>query len=1072
MKRHSGLVDVEKVLSVLKRFQRDTVDYVFGRMYLDNDKTRRFLVADEVGLGKTLVARGVIARVIEHLDKEGLPRIDIVYICSNADIARQNIARLNVTGKDDFEFTSRITMLPDVLRDLNANRVNLVSFTPSTSFDLESGTGRAEERALMCRLLGGAFDLPRTGLMNVLQVKKETGDFRWLVRKYEGCDLSKEISDSFPRAVKRASDILPQLRELCRAFRRTRKNIPPDERNACRMIVGKLRALLAATCREVLKPALIILDEFQRFRYLLEGTSEAGLLAREMFEYSKGETQARVLLLSATPYKMYTIDGVDDEDHYKDFQHTLQFLAEGCEDAPDFELLLREYRSELLRLNHPRGRFQEAKERLEKALRKVMVRTERLAVTPDRSGMLNFSTELPVRLRASDLSAYVATQRLATELRCGDVLELWKSTPYMLNFMEGYKLKQLLRERVEKNGGGAAIVRAIEGLPDLLARADIERYRAIDPGNARLRALVEDILDKGLWKLLWVPPALPYYDLGGPFSDEAAQRFTKRLVFSTWRLVPRVISAVLSYEAERRMVTSFFPRAVNPQGERRRRPPLLRFSKTDGRLTGMPVLGLVYPCFTLVRECDPLQFFIERGQRPSLQLLMHEMEHRIQRMLGRLRVRNVEDGREDETWYWLTPLLLDYEHNPRAFSSWFDRDDLAQRWSRGLTDEVSAYWEDHVNEARRRVDEYRAGKQVLGRRPADLAEVLAQSGIAGFGTVVLRALCRVAGSRRAATNVLVRDASAAPAHSFLSLFNAQDAMPMIRGLTKRGNAKGQPYWRLVIKYALEGGLQAVMDEYVHLLHDSPEYVDHAPERAVAAVAEAVQTAMALRPAQPGIDWVSVTPRSRKVRIEGGRLRNRFAVRFGDDEADLAREGVRAEQIRKAFNSPFWPFVLATTSVGQEGLDFHCYCHAVVHWNLPANPVDLEQREGRVHRYKGLAVRRNLAVRYGSGRLLAGGADPWATMFQLAVRDQPPGRGDIWPYWVCTCEKGVMIERHVPMLPLSRESDRLSWLQRSLAAYRMVFGQARQEDLLQYLMASGAADNVADLTMDLSPPGQR
>ena len=26
-------------------------------------------------------------------------------------------------------------------------------------------------------------------------------------------------------------------------------------------------------------------------------------------------------------------------------------------------------------------------------------------------------------------------------------------------------------------------------------------------------------------------------------------------------------------------------------------------------------------------------------------------------------------------------------------------------------------------------------------------------------------------------------------------------------------------------------------------------------------------------------------------------------------------------MRAAFNSPFWPFVLATTSVGQEGLDF-------------------------------------------------------------------------------------------------------------------------------------------------------
>ena len=63
----------------------------------------------------------------------------------------------------------------------------------------------------------------------------------------------------------------------------------------------------------------------------------------------------------------------------------------------------------------------------------------------------------------------------------------------------------------------------------------------------------------------------------------------------------------------------------------------------------------------------------------------------------------------------------------------------------------------------------------------------------------------------------------------------------------------------------------------------------------------------------------------------------------------------------AYNSPFRPFVLASTSVGQEGLDFHTYSHAIVHWNLPSNPVDLEQREGRVHRYKGHAVRKNVAA---------------------------------------------------------------------------------------------------------------
>src|SRR3954449_6642208 len=77
-------------------------------------------------------------------------------------------------------------------------------------------------------------------------------------------------------------------------------------------------------------------------------------------------------------------------------------------------------------------------------------------------------------------------------------------------------------------------------------------------------------------------------------------------------------------------------------------------------------------------------------------------------------------------------------------------------------------------------------------------------------------------------------------------------------------------------------------------------------------------------------------------------------------ASASKRARRLGSGREAFNSPFRPFVLATTSIGQEGLDFHPYCYRVYHWNLPGNPVDLEQREGRVHRFKGHAVRLNVA----------------------------------------------------------------------------------------------------------------
>ena len=181
------------------------------------------------------------------------------------------------------------------------------------------------------------------------------------------------------------------------------------------------------------------------------------------------------------------------------------------------------------------------------------------------------------------------------------------------------------------------------------------------------------------------------------------------------------------------------------------------------------------------------------------------------------------------------------------------------------------------------------------------------------------------------------------------------------------------------------------------------------------------------------------------------MRTNFAVMLSEKGSEEGRSVNRISQVRKAFNSPFWPFVLATTSIGQEGLDFHAYCHAVVHWNLPSNPVDLEQREGRIHRFKGHAIRKNLAARYGLSEIGPNDADPWEALFMAGKRDRKDGSGDLVPFWIYPIEGGAKIERHVPALPLSRDRERMEQLQKSLVVYRMVFGQSRQEDLAAFLM---------------------
>jgi hypothetical protein len=163
-------------------------------------------------------------------------------------------------------------------------------------------------------------------------------------------------------------------------------------------------------------------------------------------------------------------------------------------------------------------------------------------------------------------------------------------------------------------------------------------------------------------------------------------------------------------------------------------------------------------------------------------------------------------------------------------------------------------------------------------------------------------------------------------------------------------------------------------------------------------------------------------------------------------------------------------VLATTSVGQEGLDFHWWSHAVVHWNTPPNPVDFEQREGRVHRYGGHAVRRNIAQRHRTEILAAGDANPWRAAYQVAT-DETVRLGEFAPHWVYPGP--ARIQRHVFPYPLSVDTTKLERLKDDVALYRLTFGQPRQEDLLELLRHRGVQHDpgrIDDLRLDLRPPG--
>jgi len=1062
------------ILERLKDFQKRTVEYVYRRLYTDSDATQRFLVADEVGLGKTLVARGIIAKAIENqLGKQR--QLNVVYICSNAEIARQNINRLNVTGGNNFEWASRITMLPLHVSDLEKNRFNFVSFTPATSFELENSLGLATERALMYHMLKRAWVLKSKGSLVALQGHASRESFQNRVAEYDDAPIDEGLSKAFRKALLQRSaqdrregreDIHRRFRKLCRQIENNGDRLPPDLEEERLSIVGELRLILAGTNLTELKPDLVILDEFQRFRHILQGGDEAARLARRLFEYSDENRKARVLLLSATPYKMLTLSDETGSNHYEDFLETLEKVLFNNDPTSMNKVrnLLDLYRSELFRLHGGRSEsLEQIRKELEFLLRKVMVRTEKLSVMENRDGMLLSVSSSATKMQPDDVKAYAFYQKVARCLKYGDTIEFWKSAPYLLNFMEGYEFKKLF----SKASGNPSLSQTLRNakdnrLPILLSWKDISNYRKIDPANARLRGLSEGTVGKGAWKLLWLPPSLPYYRLTGPFVDPTLQSFTKRLIFSCWRVVPKVIAMMLSYEAESLMTllgeksTDYSPEA------RKRRGGLLRFGRSAGRLSGMPLFVLLYPSVTLACECDPLRMMSES------KTVLAAVEKKIENLIEELGISELHSGSPDESWYWVVPFLLDMAREKESTEKWIGDEDLARLWSNQGDKELaeegeSSLWQEHL----RRFRELASGSVKLGPKPKDLSLVLAQVALASPGVVSLRALARVSGGEKPLTDSVIRDNAFQLAWSFRNLFNLPESTSLIRGLNPE-----EPYWRRVLEYCVDGCLQAVLDEYVHMLREMCGLLNNPPGEVAETIGSVVQRALGVQSVSLRMDEVRLSRTGFTVN-QDRRMRCRFAMRFGEERVDDEGKPARSDLVREAFNSPFWPFVLTTTSVGQEGLDFHTYCHAVVHWNLPHNPVDFEQREGRVHRFKGHAIRKNLARVYGHALSQIGEVDPWEEIFKMAVRDRKPGETDLKPFWIYPAEGGAVIERHVPAFPLSRDEEQLERLRRSLAIYRMVFGQPNQEDLIAYLLTHipqsdlGLAINAARI--DLSPP---
>jgi hypothetical protein len=1070
----------QEILSGLKDFQRATVERI---NYLFTNNHSRVLVADEVGLGKTLIAKGVIAKTARYhreVLKDNL--FKVVYVCSNQGIASQNLKKLMIDQNVQVEKASNNRLSMQHLRiyedkfneELKGKFIQLIPLTPMTSFEMTTGCGSANERALIFSFLKRYKLLEEyMNEINWLLMDKAVSSWDWLKNDFEDKVLSVdglsngEYMDTMLKQIDEVfhnhQSIISDIHDVCQRIKD--ENYPGIRVKGARRVILFLRKIMAEISVKMMNPDLVIMDEFQRFSELIntESESESAILAKKFFNSENTSSEeVKVLLLSATPYKMYsTLEEIQEsgsDEHYQEFFQVTNFLFEKNPDQQQkFATVWKDYSTALTEFQYQDFVVLKAKKQeAEKQLYKGIARTERM-LTEGASELIKGRVE-NLEVTEEDIKSYINMDKLLQEVELREKLpvEYIKSAPFLMSYMDRYKLKQKISTYFTHNPDKVTSAKK-DGL--WVDKKIIDGYKPISDVNARLSKLKEIALPAGSERLIWIPPSRPYYGLGGSYAGQ--QQFSKVLVFSAWEMVPRSIATLLSYEAERLTVGEMIKKIPGKKkrkskknylysAERRFPQPRIRFVMKDNTPSNMNHLTLLYPSLSLAKLFDPIDVL---NRKLTLAEIKEEISENIIRKLDDLPEEKA--ARTDERWYYMAPLLFDLQEP--VIESWLTDEHFTETEDKENEDYDDKALTLHFKELREIFLSEELPK--LGKRPDDLVEVLVNMAIGSPAVCGVRMLEDI--DSNTLNDIFMFS------KSVINRFNTQVAIAIVDLEYSRKNSD-QTHWKNVLKYCVDGNFQAMVDEYIHMLLEESGLKHKDPLERNRELIEAIRESIDFRSAPLQVD----TFNNFRRRVTKGkstsdlRMRTNFAVGFADKRnEDNANK--RKQSVRTAFNSPFRPFVLASTSIGQEGLDFHYYCRKIVHWNLPSNPIDLEQREGRINRYKSFAIRQNIANKYGNSSFHK---DIWEEMFELAnEHERDDHTSELVPYWALSENKGIQIERIVPIYPFSKDGHKYNRLMKILQLYRLSLGQAKQEELLEYLFQQDVdEDGLKEMFMNLSP----
>lgn len=1003
-----------------KNFQYETAERI-AEIFREG-RQKRVLLSDEVGLGKIIIAKAVIEKVGEIRSSVNDDMYRVVYVCSNMNIVKQNAQNLGIDDVMNVN-ESRLTMqhltLYEKLAKLKRQHkyredgnyedgempVLLIPLTPGTSFSLTRSYGNLQERALMFCMI---CLMPECS-----QYEDKLYDFfRDGVKEGGWNDVIKSYNKKIEKCGQTYKDTIHEALRAKKSFRELKNllysdNLTSEKRN----LISEIRVDFALISLDVLEPDLVIMDEFQRFSSLLndDADDEQSMISHKFFGNLNTENEDTksplILLLSATPYKPYTTleelneNNVDEQ--YKDFYQLMDFMFKADKSETSFKKIWEDYSSELGHLSSDRLDILIAKKKkAEDKMYESICRTERL-----NENLITSKHVEEIPITEGDILSYCQMQRLLEDCKKkaeeGNNIH-FSSYNIPIDYVKSCPYLLSFMDTYELKRKITDVYKAVDGRVHLPVNPRRQRY------------------------LLKTEHIYKYWDIA---PNNARLEYLKKIIFDNH--AERLLWIPASHP--------YYTTSPNNVFEKNK-----GFSKV-----------LVFSAWEMVPRMLAVMLSYE-AERLTIGKAFEDDNASYTNNTGRRRLadkngKNKQKGSKNKSVIMYVCRYLSELYNPEEFYGQPIKD---------IRKELKNRLEQHIKE--------RAAVSNINYSSADIYSYMKWLDNKGI---------KIKEFSRNALDILVNLAIGGPAEclyrilkdekktialtdKFVTLFNRRQSAAIIDLIYERNSL--DVYFEQVIDYCVMGNLQAVLDEFVHMIDESGSDIK--------GIYEHLNDSFIEMESGVNIDTSDYFAKyNENGKFKKWHMRTHFALQFTNAKVDQTKIKV-ANKTRESFNSPFRPFLLASTSVGQEGLDFHWYCRKIVHWNTPSNPQDLEQREGRINRYKCLAIRRNIAKLYPE-------IYSWNDMFDKAHEEMKAryNYSDMVPYWCLPPElirenedKFEMIERIVPMYPMSKDKERYERLISVLSLYRLTLGQPRQEELLNMLKGILPPEEIKNLLFNLSP----